>query len=435
MSIVVVVGTQWGDEGKGKVVDLLTEFTDIVIRHQGGANAGHTLIVDGEKTVLHLIPSGILHKNKQCFIAPGVVVDPAVLLDEIEAVQAKGHLESADTLRVAYQCHVIMPYHKLLDNLREKALGSSKIGTTGRGIGPVYEDKYARRGIRMIDLLDEKALREKVERNLRWVNTQIKHLYGEDPIDDSFIPEYLEYGKRLKPYLDDVTTLTHDAIRRGRHILFEGAQGTMLDIDHGTYPFTTSSPTIAGGALTGAGVGPSAIKHVIGIAKAYTTRVGSGPFPTELAGDIGAEIQRRGGEFGATTGRPRRTGWLDIVVLRHAVRVNGITSLAITKLDVLSGFDTVKIAVGYKWNGKLYDTYPIDLRAQFEVEPVYEELPGWNGDLSQAREWDDLPEEAKKYLGRISDLTGVDVSLISIGASRSETIMRHNPFRLDTKDY
>lgn len=429
MATVIVVGTQWGDEGKGKIVDLLTEFSDVVVRHQGGNNAGHTVVVGKEKVILHLVPSGILHKTKKCCVSNGVVIDPAVILGEIDEIKSKGYLDSPERLRISGQCHVIMPYHKALDIARESYLADRKIGTTGRGIGPVYEDKYARRGVRLADLLKPELLRAKVAENLKLVNVQLEHLYGVKPMADDFTETYLEMGKRLEPYIADVTHIVHDSLSTGRHMLFECAQGVMLDPDHGTFPFTTSSPTTAGGALTGAGVGPSAIDCVVGITKAYTTRVGSGPFPTELNDELGQKMRDKGHEYGSTTGRPRRTGWLDAVVLRYAAKVNGLDYLAITKLDVMAGLEKIKIAVGYKYKGKLFDTFPLDPEAQANVEPVYEEMAGFGEELGDVREWDDLPANAKRYLNRISDLCGVPIAILSVGPARNETLVLHNPFR------
>ena len=429
MASVIVVGTQWGDEGKGKIVDLLTEFADVVIRFQGGNNAGHTLVVDGKKTVMHLVPSGILHHNKRCYIAPGVVVDPAVLVDELEQLARSGVEVKPENFKLAWQCHVIMPYHKLLDQVRERALGKGKIGTTGRGIGPVYEDKASRTGIRIMDLLKPEELKAKVHFNLAVVNDILTSHYGEQPLTDAFVDEYLAFGQRLKPYMDDVVHLTHQCLNQSRHVLFEGAQGAMLDPDHGTYPYNTSSATVAGGACTGCGVGPRQINEVIGLVKAYTTRVGEGPFPTELTDSIGMGLRERGGEFGATTGRPRRCGWLDAVVLRHATRINSLSGLAVTKLDVLSGMDRLRICVGYRHGGAFYDYFPPHPEVQAACVPVYEDFPGWQEPIGNAREWDDLPPQARRYVSRIADLAGVPVSVLSVGPSRQETMVLRNPFR------
>ena len=430
MSTVIVVGTQWGDEGKGKIVDLLTEFADSVVRHQGGNNAGHTLVVDGKTVVLHIVPSGALHKSTTCLVAPGVVIDPEVLWEEIEMLQKQGHLEKPGSLRLSGNCHIIMPYHKVLDALCEDSLGEQKIGTTGRGIGPVYEDKAARRGIRLMDLMKPEELKAKVKRNLKRVNALVEHLYGQKPVSDDFLGRYITLGQKLQPYMDDVVLRIHEKIEGGRHLLFEGAQGALLDPDHGTYPFNTSSPTVSGGALTGAGVGPKDISEVVGITKAYTTRVGSGPFPTELHDETGDLLRQRGHEFGATTGRSRRCGWLDAVALRHSVRVNGLTAIALTKLDVLTGLETVRIAVGYRLNGEYLDFFPMDPQAQMEVEPVYEDMAGWTEDITQARDLDDLPANARRYMNRISDLAGVPIVIASVGPARSETIVLNNPFRM-----
>jgi len=430
MSTVIVVGAQWGDEGKGKIVDLLTEFADSVVRHQGGNNAGHTLVVDDKTVVLHIVPSGVLHKGITCLVGPGVVIDPEVLREEIEMLQKQGHLESQKSLRLSGNCHIIMPYHKVLDSLCEDALGEQKIGTTGRGIGPVYEDKVARRGIRLMDLMQPDVLKEKVQRNLRRVNALLENLYGQKPMSDDFLGRYIKLGETLKPYMDDVVLRVHEQMDSGRHILLEGAQGTLLDPDHGTFPFVTSSPTIAGGALTGAGVGPKDITEVVGITKAYVTRVGEGPFPTELHDETGDMLRKNGHEVGATTGRPRRCGWMDAVALRHSVRVNGLTSIALTKMDVLTGFDTIRIAVGYKLNGEFLDYFPMDPQEQIDVEPVYEDMPGWTEDITQARDMEDLPPNALRYLNRISDLAGIPIVIASVGPARSETIVLNNPFRM-----
>ncbi len=430
MANVVIVGTQWGDEGKGKVVDILSEFADIIVRFQGGNNAGHTIVVNDEKTILHLMPSGILHGTKKCVIGPGVVIDPEVLWNELTRLQQKGLLQKPEALRVDYHAHVITPYHKQLDHLREAKAGARKIGTTGRGIGPCYEDRAARRGIRMADLLNETLLRRKVSENLEVLNFLFEGYYKENRLEPEAISDtLLEYGQKLKPYLDDVSIFVAEQTRQGRSLLFEGAQGTMLDIDHGTYPFVTSSNTVSGAACHGTGVGPSSIDTVIGVSKAYTTRVGMGPFPTELDDDNGRHLQSQGGEYGSTTGRPRRCGWLDCVVLRRAIRLNGIRALALTKIDVLGGLDKLRICVGYKYNGTVYPDFPLGLAGLDQVEPVYEELDGWKEDLNDVRDFDELPAAAKRYLDRVRDLLEVDLMMVSLGAKRGETLMLQNPFR------
>jgi adenylosuccinate synthase len=430
MPNVVVIGAQWGDEGKGKVVDIFTEFADIVVRYQGGNNAGHTLVINDDKTILHLIPSGIMHKQKCCVIGNGVVVDPEVLLIEIDRLTERQVLQSTKQLRLSTGAHVIMPYHKKLDLLREEKSGKDKIGTTGRGIGPCYEDKVGRRGIKVGELIDETILRQKLEAVLDFVNFQFVHYLGDSAMEvGPLLDQALAWGERLKPYLEETPQFVYDKIQHGRNVLFEGAQGTMLDIDHGTYPFVTSSNTVSASACSGSGIGPTAIDHVVGISKAYTTRVGMGPFPTELEGEIGERLRQRGAEYGSTTGRPRRCGWLDMVILKNASRLNGLTNWAITKLDVLTGFERIKLCVGYKYNGKVYDDLvgaTIDLG---QCEPVYEEMPGWDEDLSDVREFSELPASARKYLQRIEDHTGVKIALVSVGPRRGETIIITNPFR------
>ena len=426
MSNIVVVGAQWGDEGKGKLVDLLTERADVVVRYQGGNNAGHTLVVHGVKTVLHLIPSGVLHRGKTCVIGNGVVVDPTVLLQEIDGLLERGFLGDQTRLRISDRAHVIMPWHKIIDGLREDT-GATKIGTTRRGIGPTYEHKVRRTGIRMADLVEPRVFRELVAQELPFANVRIEALGGQKLELDAVVQEYEACGRRLAGFVVDTARLLHDAAARRERILMEGAQGTMLDIDHGTYPFVTSSNAIAGGCCTGAGLGPTFIDAVLGITKAYTTRVGEGPFPTELLGKMGEKLRKAGGEFGATTGRPRRCGWLDMVVLRHSVRVNGLTSIAITKLDVLSGLGRVKVCTGYRLGDQILDTVPAARGLLEQVEPVYEELPGWKADLTAVKRWDDLPVEARAYVNRVEQLAGVPISLVSVGPGRSQTIQLRDP--------
>jgi len=430
MPNVAVVGTQWGDEGKGKLVDLYTEGADVIARFQGGNNAGHTLVVKGRKTVLHLIPSGILHDNKICIIGNGVVVDPIVLIQEIEELQKGGLFPPNTKLYISEKAHLIMPYHKRLDIAREASSTGKKIGTTGRGIGPAYEDKVARTGIRVCDLYDKSRLGEKLQRSLNEKNFLLTGLYREEPLSaDEIAVEYLAYAQKIKPYVADTSLIIDTAIKAGKKILFEGAQGAHLDIDHGTYPYVTSSNTVAGNAACGSGVGPNAINNVVGICKAYTTRVGEGPFVTELTCEIGQYIQQAGQEFGATTGRKRRCGWLDIVLVRQAVRTSGITALAITKLDVLTGLDTIKICVGYKSaNGEFTHAVPANLDVMAQCQPVYEEFAGWKEDILQARKIDDLPANARKYLQRLEELAGAPINLVSVGAGREETIILKDPF-------
>jgi len=428
MANVVIVGAQWGDEGKGKVVDLYTEFADVVVRFGGGANAGHTLVVDGEKLVTHLIPSGVLRgRGKRIVLGDGMVIDPKTLLEEIGELKARGLLVDDKDLIVSTQAHVILPLHREIDRLRES--GKSAIGTTKRGIGPAYESKMARRGVRMADLASEARLRPLVERNREEMLPWIKAHGGKLPSVDATVAEYLEHGEKLKRYFGEASRLVHDEIKRGRHVLFEGAQGALLDIDRGTYPYVTSSSTIAGGACTGTGIGPTLITAVIGIAKAYSTRVGGGPFPTELTDELGDRLREAGAEFGATTGRPRRCGWLDVAALRLAARWNGLAGLALTKLDVLRGLKRIKVCVGYTVDGQERDELPTDPVEIERCVPVYEELDGWDADTSQVRERDALPAAARKYVSRIEALVGVDCSLISVGPGRAETIVLKNPFR------
>ena len=430
MPNVVVVGAQWGDEGKGKIVDLLTQDADVVVRFQGGNNAGHTLVVGGEKTVLHLIPAGILHPGKSCVIGNGVVADPSVLVMEIDRLKAKGGMRDDAQLVISLDAHVIMPWHKAIDIAREQAAGEGKIGTTGRGIGPTYEDKVARRGVRIRDLLDEARLARKVKERVPSAREELKRLGATSDLDEAaIVKQYADYGRRLARYANDVSLWLHRALKAGKSLLFEGAQGTMLDVDHGTYPFVTSSNTVAGNAVIGCGLGPSAVDYVLGISKAYSTRVGGGPYPTELKDETGDRLRKIGNEFGATTGRPRRTGWLDALALRYAARVNGLDALAITKLDVLTGFEKVKVAIAYDVDGKRLDEMPSDLEQLERARPVYEELPGWSETVGHLRTWDDLPKLARSYLQRVQDLVGVKVIGVSVGADRGETILRENPFR------
>ncbi len=430
MSTVVVVGTQWGDEGKGKIVDLLTEYADLIVRFQGGNNAGHTLVVDGEKFIFHLIPSGILYEDKRCAIGNGVVLDPGVFIEELEGLEKKGKKITAKRLTISENTHLIMPYHKALDHAREAAKSEGKkIGTTGRGIGPCYEDKIVRNGIKVTDLLDPQLFREKLESNVAEKNFLLTKMLGAEPVDaDAIYDQYMKYAEVLAPFAGNVSVIIDETMKRGGNVLFEGAQGTQLDIDHGTYPFVTSSNTVAGGACCGAGIGPSRIDCVIGICKAYTTRVGSGPFPTELFDDTGDLIQRKGAEFGATTGRRRRCGWLDGVVLRDAVRLNGLNGLAITKLDVMSDIDPVSICESYEVDGQDFRSMPSNIRKVEKAKPVYRKVNGWSGDITGARSLDDLPKEARDYIKTIEETSGTPVSIVSVGPDRDETILLRNPF-------
>jgi adenylosuccinate synthase len=426
---IVVVGTQWGDEGKGKIVDLLAEYADFVVRFQGGNNAGHTMVVNGEQFISHLVPSGIL-QGKTCFIGNGVVVDPEVLLMEIEKLKSKGISISPETLMISERAHVIMPYHKQVDHAREKMKGDQKIGTTGRGIGPAYEDKATRRGIRFVDLIQSESFEEKVRSILDEKNFYLKHYMNSETVDpEAVIESYKNYAQKLAPYVTNISVVIDEAIKEGNQVLFEGAQGTHLDIDHGTYPYVTSSSTVSGNACCGSGVGPGTISGVIGIVKAYTTRVGAGPFPTELFDDVGDRIQEKGVEFGATTGRKRRCGWLDTIIVENAVRLNGLTGLVITKLDVLGGLSSLKICTAYEYHGKKINHFPADLKILENCKPVYEEHPGWNEDISKITNFKQLPENARKYLRRVEELTKTPIEIISVGPGRDETIVLKNPFQ------
>ena len=429
MANVAIIGAQWGDEGKGKVVDLFTHETDIVVRFQGGNNAGHTLVVNGRKTILHLVPSGALHPDKLCVIGNGVVIDPEILIEEIHALKAQGHLASDDQLRISEQAHVIMPYHKAIDLARERLRGKGKIGTTGRGIGPAYEDKVARVGIRFVDLLEEDTFREKLQRNIEEKNFYLKAILNEKALDfDSIHERYSGYREKLRHFVTNTGVLLDQKMRAGKRVLFEGAQGTLLDVDHGTYPYVTSSSTITGGACSGSGVGPQNIQQVIGISKAYTTRVGSGPFPTELDGPEGETLRREGAEFGATTGRSRRCGWFDAVGVRHAVRMNGMTGIALTKLDVLSGFKKIPICTTYRYQGQSIDEFPASTKVMQKAEPVYEEMEGWRAPLDDVRKFADLPNAAQNYVRRIEQVIGTEIILVSVGPGREQTILLKNPF-------
>ncbi|MDO9585122.1 MAG: adenylosuccinate synthase [Syntrophales bacterium] len=432
MANVVVVGTQWGDEGKGKVVDLYAENADIIARFQGGNNAGHTIVVKGEQTILHLIPSGILHDNKICIIGNGVVVDPQVLLQELDRLNSRNLLPGNTKLFLSERAHLIMPYHRRLDIARESHHVGKKIGTTGRGIGPAYEDKVARVGIRICDLLDEQGFLEKLKSNVEEKNFYLTRGFQEEPVDEKAIyDEYMTYADRLRPYAADTSLLIEKEMRKGKKVLFEGAQGSHLDVDHGTFPFVTSSNTVAGNACSGTGVGPGAIDAVVGICKAYTTRVGEGPFVTELKDEIGDHLQKTGREFGATTGRKRRCGWLDMVLIRQSVRVSGITGLALTKLDVLTGIKKLKICVGYKTEaGELIkESVPPNIRILARCGPIYEEMEGWTEDISEVRTLEELPQNARRYAEKIEALSGIKLILISVGAGREGTIILKNPFR------
>jgi adenylosuccinate synthase len=419
----LIVGSQWGDEGKAKIVDFFTLHADIIVRFQGGANAGHTVKVDDKEFIFHLIPSGIVQENKVCVIGNGVVLDPKQAILEIEGLVKRG-ISVDNRILIAENAHVVLPWHIANDKLKEAKAGKSAIGTTGRGIGPCYSDKVNRQGVRVCDLLDIKDLKPRIEAIADFRNEEFKKMFDAEPIDpETVIKEYLEYGEQLKPYICDTASYLYDNLKAKKQIIFEGAQGTILDVDHGTYPFVTSSNTVAGYASCGSGVGPTAINQVVGVVKAYTTRVGNGPFPTELSNETGAELRRIGGEFGTTTGRPRRCGWFDAPVVRKAVRVNGLTHLAITKLDVLDTFKEIKICVNYKLDGKELQNFP-NRPAQVELcEPVYETVPGWECSTSKCRSWNDLPPNAQKYLTKISELADVKIGIVSVGAKRDESIV------------
>jgi len=429
MANVIIVGAQWGDEGKGKVVDIYTEYAQQVVRFQGGNNAGHTLVVGDEKTVLHLIPSGILHEGKRCIIGNGVVLDPKVFLEEIDGLKKKGYLKDNSQLMVDGAVHLIMPYHKMIDIAREQKSGAKKIGTTGRGIGPTYEDKVGRRGIRFADLLKPEVFKRKLHDVLPEKNFYLEQFLGEKPVvEEEIVEEYLGYAERLRGYLGRASTTLDAAMNAGDNILFEGAQGSLLDVDHGTYPYVTSSSTIAAGACTGTGIGPHRIDEVIGISKAYVTRVGEGPFPTELNDEMGETLRAAGNEFGATTGRPRRTGWLDIVALREAVRTNGLTGIALTKMDVLNDLESVKVCTAYRHGEQLLEEFPQDYDVLKECTPVYEEIPGWQSDISALNDYADLPVQVREYVDKIEAWTGCPVVMVSVGPRRDQTLMRTNPF-------
>jgi len=421
MSTVVVVGTQWGDEGKGKITDFLAEGADVVARYQGGNNAGHTILIEGRKYKLTMIPSGIFYRDKICVIGNGTVLNPKALVEEIDYIHENGF--TTENLRISDRAHVIMPYHIVLDGLEEERKGDGKIGTTRKGIGPCYMDKMARAGIRMVDLMDPEEFTAKARRLVEEKNRMIQSVYGGEPLDaEAIIEEYLGYAERLRPYVTDTSIVLNEAIDAGKNVLFEGAQGVMLDIDQGTYPFVTSSNPTAGGVCIGSGVGPSKIDQVIGVAKAYTTRVGDGPFPTELHDEIADLIREKGNEYGTVTGRPRRVGWFDSVVVRHARRVSGITGLSLNSLDVLTGLDTVKICTAYTYRGERIEHYPASLKVLSECEAVYEELPGWHEDISGARSLDDLPPNARRYVERVSELTGIPIAIFSVGRNRDQTV-------------
>ncbi len=425
MSVRVVIGAQWGDEGKGKIVDLLSDKADFIVRYQGGANAGHTLKFDDKTFVLHLIPSGIFNGSGDCVIGNGVVIDPIALVKEIKDVQEMG-FSLEGRFFISQTAHVILPYHKLLDQLKEKRRGGDAIGTTGRGIGPAYVSKVSRVGIRMVDLLDKEVLKKKIEQNIRDINFALENLYQEPTLSvDDLMNELEDSINILSPYICNTTNLLHEGLESNKSILLEGAQGCLLDVDHGTYPYVTSSSPTSGGACTGSGVPPTALTHVMGITKAYCTRVGNGPFPTELLGETGEELRKKGHEFGATTGRPRRCGWLDLVALKYACRINGINELTLTKMDVMDGFDEIKVCTGYKIiGGEETKVFPLCLDEIENVEPVYTSMPGWDKDISGMTKWDELPDAARSYIDYIENYLGVKFTIISTGPKRTETIVR-----------
>ncbi|EPY2307465.1 adenylosuccinate synthase [Clostridium sporogenes] len=424
MSAFIVLGAQWGDEGKGKMTDYLAENADVVVRFQGGNNAGHTVVVGEKEYKLHLIPSGILYNDKLNVIGNGVVLDPKALFEEISYLESLGVDITPDRLIISDRAHVIMPYHRVLDGIKERARGNKDIGTTGKGIGPSYTDKMERSGIRVCDLIHKEVLEEILKETLEIKNKIITEVFGGEVLDyNEIYNEYLGYAEKLRPFVKDISVIVNKKIKEGREVLFEGAQGTLLDIDYGTYPYVTSSSTIAGGVCIGAGVGPTAITNAVGIAKAYTTRVGKGPFPTELLDKTGDWIREKGHEFGVTTGRARRCGWLDLVILKTSARVSGLTSFAVTKIDTLAGLDTLKVCTGYRLNGEIIDYVPASLEDLAKCEPIYEEFEGWDDSIANARCYEDLPENAIKYLKKIEDFTETKVSIVSVGPKRDQTMM------------
>ncbi|PRP71543.1 adenylosuccinate synthase [Chromobacterium amazonense] len=427
---VVVIGTQWGDEGKGKIVDWLTDHARAVVRFQGGHNAGHTLWVNGKKTVVRLVPSGILRPDVECFIGNGVVLSPEALLKEIDELEAAGVNASA-RLKIAEGCPLILPYHIALDQAREASLGAGKIGTTGRGIGPCYEDKVARRALKVIDLFNPERFASKLKENVDYYNFLLTNLFKAEPVSyEAILADTMKMAERIKPMVADVSRTLYDLDKAGTPILFEGAQGTLLDIDHGTYPYVTSSNCVAGAAAPGAGVPPQMLNYVLGIVKGYATRVGSGPFPTEQENEIGAFLAKRGNEFGSVTGRPRRCGWFDAAALKRSIQINGVSGLCVMKLDVMDGLEEIKLCTGYMLDGKLIDILPFGSDAVTKCEPVYETLPGWTGTTVGVKRWEDLPANAQAYLKRIEEVCGAPVDIVSTGPDREETIVLRHPFGL-----
>ncbi len=423
MSAFIVLGAQWGDEGKGKMTDYLAETAEVVVRYQGGNNAGHTVEVGDKQYKLHLIPSGILYDDKVNVIGNGVVVDPKALFEEMDYLEGLGIKITPEKLVISDRAHIILPYHKILDSLKERSRGKNDIGTTGKGIGPCYTDKFERCGIRVCDFIKPEVFKDKLMENIVMKNDYITKVLNGSPLDfNEVYEEYTKYAERLKPFVQDISVRVYDEIKKNKNVLFEGAQGMLLDIDYGTYPYVTSSNTTAGGVCNGVGIGPSMITNAVGIAKAYTTRVGKGPFPTELFDETGNWIREKGFEYGVTTGRARRCGWLDLVILKTTARVSGLTSFAVTKIDTLAGLDKIKICVGYKFEGKVIDYFPASLEDLAKCEPVYEEFQGWDNSVAEARSYDELPENAKKYLKKIEEFTGVKVSIVSVGPRRDQTI-------------
>lgn len=428
MPSLIVVGLQWGDEGKGKIVDYLSKNADVVARYQGGHNAGHTVVINNEKFILHLIPSGILYRDKICIIGNGVVVDPSALIEEIDGLKKRG-VEIDKNLFLSKNAHLIMPYHIIIDRENERLKGAKSIGTTGRGIGPAYCDKAGRTGIRIADLLYPELFKEKLKSNLFYVNFLLENLYNVQKLDmESIYREYMEYAEKLEKYISDTDIIVNKMLSENKNVLFEGAQGTLLDIDHGTYPYVTSSNAIAGGACTGLGIGPTKISKVLGVVKAYTTRVGGGPFPTEIKDSLGDKIREKGGEYGATTGRPRRCGWIDLVILRHSIMINGVTGIAVTKLDILDDLDVIKICTSYKYEGNIFYDFPKESNIFEKCEPVYEEVEGWKTSTVGIKAFDHLPPAAKKYIEKIESMLNVEVNLISTGQRRDELIELKGPF-------
>lgn len=424
MGVTIVLGSQWGDEGKGKIVDIFSEKSSIVARYQGGANAGHTLVINGKKYVLHLIPSGILHPNVKCVIGNGVVIDPVALMEEIDMLKQNG-IDVKGRLFISHKAHLIMPYHKLLDQANEKKSSDKAIGTTGRGIGPAYYDKFNRCGIRIIDLLDKKGFEEKLRANIEDKNRLLDKIYGDKGLNvEEIIDSYINFDQQIDDYITDTTLMLYNAIQAGERIVVEGAQGALLDVDHGTYPYVTSSNPTSGGACTGLGISPKAVDQIVGVAKAYCTRVGNGPFPTELFDETGEKLRKNGAEFGATTGRPRRCGWLDLVALKYSCIVNGIEEIALTKLDVLDDFEEIKLCIAYDVNGKVSPNFPVDIPSLEKVKPIYKTVKGWNQSIAGTKTFDALPEKARAYLKEIEDFTGAVVTLVSLSPDRKDTIIR-----------